>query len=153
MTKHTGVLLHARKLIRLMQYCLLNNAWTMLLSRFNNTCWIHSGDEYCSINGCSMSTKNNSCYNALGTRADNSGWKKLVDGCQQRLNNDCWTWITVNNGCWQQLLTGCSTLWTWCSITLQQVVDSIDQVVHFCTCTKQVTTDQNAELANTWHKI
>ena len=26
MTKHTGVLLHAQKLIRLMQYCSLNNA-------------------------------------------------------------------------------------------------------------------------------
>ena len=114
------ILIHAQKLIRLMERCLLNNAWTMLLSRFNNTCWIHNVDEYCSINSCSMSTKNNSCYNAVGTRADNSWRKKLVDRCQQWLNNGCWTWTAVNNGCWQQLLTGCST-------TLQQVVDNIDQ--------------------------
>ena len=103
---------------RLMQRCSLNNAWTMLLSRFNNTCWIDNVDEYCSINSCSMLTKNNGCYNVIGTRADNSWWKKLVDRCQQWLINDCWTWttLTVNNGCWQQLLTGCSTtLLTGCS--------------------------------------
>ena len=101
---------------------------TMLLSRFNNTCWIHNVDEYCSMISCSMLTKNNSCYNVVRTWADNSWWKKLVDRCQQWLYNGCWTWTTVNNGCWQQLLTGCST-------TLQQVVDNIDQVIHFCACT------------------
>ena len=66
-------------------------------------------DEYCSINSCSMLSENNSCYNVVRTWADNSWWKKLVDRCQQWLNNGCWTWTTVNNGCWQQLLTGCST--------------------------------------------
>ena len=45
----------------------------------------------------------------VGTRADNSWWKKLVDGCQQWLNNNCWPWTTVNNGCWRQLLRECST--------------------------------------------
>ena len=49
-------------------------AWTMLLSRFNNTCWIDNVDEYCSINSCSMLTKNNNCYNVVGTRADNTWW-------------------------------------------------------------------------------
>ena len=29
-------------------------------------------DEYCSINSCSMLTKNNNYYNVVGTRADNS---------------------------------------------------------------------------------
>ena len=107
----------------------------MLLSRFNNTCWIHNVNEYCSINSCSMLTKNNSCYNVVGTWADNSWWNKVVDRCQQRLNNGCWTWTTVNNSCWQQLLTGCSTtLLTVCSTTLQQIVDNIDRVVHFCAC-------------------
>ena len=87
----------------------LNNVWTILLSRFNNTCWIHNVDEYCSINSCLMLTENNSCYNVVRTWADNSWWKKLVDRCQQWLNNGCWTWTTVNNGGWQQLLTGWST--------------------------------------------
>ena len=109
----------------------------LLISRFNNTFWIHNVVKYCSINSCSMLTKNNSCYNVVGTRADNSWWKKLVDRCQQWLNNGCWTWTTMNNGCWQQLLTGRSTtLFTVCSTTLQQVVDNIDQVVHFCACTR-----------------
>ena len=141
--------IHAQKLIRLMQRCSLNNAWTMLLSRFNNTCWIDNVDKYCSINRCSMLTKNNSYYNVVGTTADNSWWKKLVDRCQQWLNNGCWTWTTANNGCWQQLLTGCSTtlltgwsttLLTGWSTTLQQVVDNIDQVVHFCACSYSVIT-------------
>ena len=95
----------------------------MMLSRFNNTCWIDNVDEYCSINSCSMLTKSNNCYNVVGTRADNGWWKKLVDRCQQWWNNDCWTWTTVNNDCSQQLLTGCST-------TMRQVVDNIEQVVH-----------------------
>ena len=110
--------LHAQKLIRLMQRWSLNNAWTILLSRFNNTCWIHNVDEYCSINSCSVLTKNNNCYNVVETWADNSWWKKLVDGCQQRSSNNCWTWTIVNNGCWQQLSTGCSTTsLTGCSTT------------------------------------
>ena len=85
-----------------MQRCSLKNAWTMLLSRFNNTCWIHNIDEYCSINSCSMLTKNNNCHNVVGTKADDSWWNKLVDGCQQWLNNDCWTWTVA---CEQWLLT------------------------------------------------
>ena len=80
---------HAQKLIRLMQRCSLNNAWTMLLSRFNNTCWIDNVDEYCSINSCSMLTKNNNCYNVVGARADNSWWNKLADGCQNNVVQCC----------------------------------------------------------------
>ena len=37
-----------------------------------NTCLIDNVDEYCSINSCSILTKTNSCYNVVGTRADNS---------------------------------------------------------------------------------
>ena len=111
-----------------MQRCSLNNAWRMLLSRFNNTCWIHNVDEYRFINSCPMLTNNNSCYNVVGTRVDNSSWKKL-DVCQ-RLNNDCWTWTIVNNG----LLTTVVDRVQHASTTLQQVVDNINQVVHFCAC-------------------
>ena len=93
--------IHAQKLIRLMQRCWLNDAWTMLLSRFNSTCWIDNVDEYCSINSCSMLTEKNSCYNVVTTWADNSWWKNLVDRCQQWLNNGCWTWTAVE----QWLLT------------------------------------------------
>ena len=121
-----SIILHAQKLIRLMQRCSLNNAWTMLLSGFNNTCWIHNVDEYCSIDSCSMLTKNNSCYNVDGTWADNSWWKSFL----MVVNNDwtmivereqLWTmivereqlWtIVVDNSCWQGAAQHCNKLLT-----------------------------------------
>ena len=88
--------------VRLRPRCSLNNARTILSSRFNNTCWIYNADEYCSINSCWILTNNNSCYNVVETGADNILWNKLVNSCQQWLSNDCWPWTTANNGCWQR---------------------------------------------------
>ena len=78
--------------------------------------------------------KNNSCYNVVGAGADNIWWKKVVDGCQQRLNNDCWSWTTVNNGCWQQLVqqniaTSCRQHWSSCSFLRERV---LIQIFVFC---------------------
>ena len=42
-----------------------------MLSTFKNACRIDNVDEYCSINSCSMSTKNTCRYNVVETRADN----------------------------------------------------------------------------------
>ena len=78
----------------------------MLLSRFNNTCWIDNVDEYCSINSCSMLTKNNNCYNVVGTRSDNNReqlWTMVVD-------NSCWK--SAAQHCWQGAEQHCNKLLT-----------------------------------------
>ena len=78
----------------------------MLLSRFNNTCWIDNVDEYCSINSCSMLTKNNNCYNVVGTRSDNNReqlWTMVVD-------NSCWK--SAAQHCWQGAAQHCNKLLT-----------------------------------------
>ena len=52
----------------------------------------------------------------------NNDWTMIVE--REQLST-----IVVDNMHW---LTGCST-------TLQQVVDNIDQVVHFCTCSERTS--------------
>ena len=122
--------IHAQKFVRLMQHCSLNNAWTMLLSRFNNTCWIHNVDEYCSINSCSMLTKNNGFYNVLEqelTIVDeksllivvNNDWTMIVEREQlwtMVVDNSCWQgaaqhcWQVTAQHCWQDAAQHCDKL-------------------------------------------
>ena len=94
-SRRTKSKVHAQKLIRLMQRS-LNNAWTMLLSRFNNTCWIDNVDEYCSINSCSMLTENNIVVTMLLehelTIVDEKSWLMVV-------NND-WTMVVEREQLW-----------------------------------------------------
>ena len=54
----------------------------------------------------------------------NNDWTMIVE------REQLWTMV-VDNSCWQCEAQHCLTV---CSTTLQQVVDNIDQVVHFCAC-------------------
>ena len=61
----------------------------------------------------------------------NNDWTMVVE-CEQ-----LWTMV-VDNSCWQGEAQHC---WTVCSTTLQQVVDNIDQVVHFFTCRRPLVSN------------
>ena len=55
--------------------------------------------------------------------------------CQQWLNNGCWTWTTVNNATVVDRVQ--HNIVRVCSTTLQQVVETLHQVVHFSACTRR----------------
>ena len=116
-----------------MQRCSLNNAWTMLLSRFKNTCWMLMSIVRSIVVWCWQRTivVTMLLEHELTTVDEksllivvNNDWTMVVE------REQLWTMI-VDNSCWQGAAQHC---WTVCSTTLQQVVDNIDQVVHFCAC-------------------
>ena len=73
----------------------------------------------------------------------NNDWTMVVE-CEQ-----LWTMV-VDNICWQGAAQHCFTV---CSTTLQQVVDNIDQGVHFCACRQELTVYVHIRGVLSWRTI
>ena len=132
--------LHAQKLIRLMQRCSVGwttpeqccyqgsttlDELTMLMSIVRSIvvrCWQRTIVVTMLLEQESTIVDEIKQLNLL--IVVNNDWTIVVEFEQ------LWT-MAVDNSCWQGAAQHC---WTVCSTTLQQVVDSIDQVVHFSAC-------------------